>query len=91
MIKIITPLIANRLAAVQKRDKLHYAQTRSGANLPIIRKFSVGDYIYLRRPNQVSTLIIRAQQVVLRVVVIKSNGVGCKDAAATPAIPTSAV
>ena len=75
IIKAITPIIANRLAVVQQRDKLRYAQTRSGAYLPMVRKFSVGDYVYLRRPNQVSTLQIRAQQAVVRVMVIKSNGV----------------
>ena len=75
IIRTITPIIANRLAVVQPRDKLRYAQTRSGAYLPMVRKFSIGDYVYLRRPNQVSTLQIRAQQVVVRVMVIKSNGV----------------
>ena len=41
----------------------------------MVRKFSVGDYVYLRHPNQISTLQIHAQQVVVRVMVIKSNGV----------------
>ena len=41
----------------------------------MVRKFSVGDYVSLRRLNQVSTLQIWAQQVVVRVMVIKSNGV----------------
>ena len=60
IIMTITPIIANRLAVVHQRDKLRYVQTRSGAYLPMVRKFGVGDYVYLRRPNQVSTLQIRA-------------------------------
>ena len=51
MIKAMVPLIANRLTVAQQQDKLRYTQTRSGAYLPLICKFSVGDYVNMRRPN----------------------------------------
>ena len=74
MIKAMVPLIASRLAVAQQRDKLRYAQIRSGAYLPLVRKFSVGDYVYLRRPNQASTLQMQAQQLIVRVVKVTANG-----------------
>ena len=40
IIKTIAPIIANPLAVVQEHDKLRYAQTRSRAYLPKVRKFS---------------------------------------------------
>jgi hypothetical protein len=75
LVKIMVPLIANRLAVAQQRDKLRYAQLRSGTYLPLVRKFSVGDFVYLRRPNQVNTLQIAAEQLIVRVVRVRSNGV----------------
>ena len=69
----MVPLIASRLAVAQQRDKLRYARTRSGAYLPLARKFSVGDFIYVRRPNQANTLQIAAQQLIVRITM--PNGV----------------
>ena len=68
------PCVANRLAIAQQRDKLRYAMTRSGAYMPVVRKFSVGDFVYLRAPSQ-STLRIKAQQVIVRVIQVKDSGV----------------
>ena len=45
LMKAMVPLIANRLAVAQQRDKLRYAQISYEAYLPLIRKFSVGDYV----------------------------------------------
>jgi hypothetical protein len=74
-IKVMVPLIANRLAVAQQRDKLRYACTRSGAYLPLVRKFSVGDYVYLRRPNSASAIQISARQLIVRVMKVNANGV----------------
>ena len=74
MIQSMAPLIANRLAVAQQRDKMRYAQIRPGAYLPLIRKFSVGDYVYMRRPNQVNTLQMQAQQLIVRITKVKPNG-----------------
>ena len=69
------PTIANNLAIAQHRDKLRYAQTRSGSYLPLVRKFMPGDYVYLRRPNSASTLQVPAQQTIARILEIKDTGV----------------
>ena len=74
IIKAIAPLIANRLAVAQLRDKLRYAQIRSGAYLLLICKYSVGDYVYVRRPNPVNTLQMHAQQLIVPITKVKSNG-----------------
>jgi hypothetical protein len=69
------PIIANNLAIAQHRDKLRYAQIRSGTYMPLIRKFSVGDYVYLRRPNVANTLQMVAKQVIARVLEVRESGV----------------
>ena len=72
MIRVMVPLIANRLV-VQHRDKLRYAQIRSGAYLPMICKFSDGDFVYMRRPNHVITLQMQAQQLIVRITKAKPS------------------
>ena len=67
------PCVANRLAIAQQRDTLRYAMTRSGTYLPVVRKFTVGDFVYLRAPSQ-TTLRIQAQQVIVRVIEVRSSG-----------------
>jgi hypothetical protein len=69
------PTIASNLAIAQQRDQLRYQRTRSGSYLPSLRKFSPGDYVYLRRPNLTNTLQINAQQLILRVLEVGANGV----------------
>ena len=68
------PTIASNLAIAQHRDSLRYAMTRSGTYLPKLRKFSTGDYVYLRRPNMASTLQIQARQLILRILELRNNG-----------------
>jgi hypothetical protein len=70
----MVPVIANHLAIAQHRDKLRYAQTRSGSYLPMVRKFSVGDFVYLRRPATVNTLQITATQLIVRILALKLGG-----------------
>ena len=76
MIKTMVLLIANRLAVAQQQDKLRYAQIRSGAYLPLMCKFSIGDYVYMKRLNQVNTLQLKmqAQQLIVRVIKVKPKG-----------------
>ena len=69
------PIIANNLAIAQHRDRLRYAMTRSGTYLPKLRKFAPGDYVYLRRARDVSTIQVAAREVILRVVEVRDNGV----------------
>ena len=37
------------LAIAQHRDTLRYARIRSGAYRPQLRRFRIGDYVYLQR------------------------------------------
>jgi hypothetical protein len=71
----VMPIIANNLAIAQHRDKLRYAQTRSGSYLPQIRKFTVGDFVYLRNANLLNTLQISAKQIVVRILEVRDSGV----------------
>ena len=71
----IMPTIANNLAIAQHRDRLRYAQTRSGTYLPLVRKFTVGDFVYVRSPNLSSTLQIAAKQLIARVLEVRDSGV----------------
>ena len=68
------PTVASHLAIAQHRDKLRYAMTRLGAYLPTLRKFSKGDFVYLRRTNRASTLQIAARQTILRILEIREGG-----------------
>ena len=43
--------------------------------MPLVRKFSVGDFIYAHRPNQANTLQIVAQQLIVRITKVMPNGV----------------
>ena len=55
------------LRVAQHRDTLRYAQVRSGGYPPKLRKFEVGDYVYVKRPNPASTLHMKAHPHILRV------------------------
>ena len=74
-IESITPTIANNLAIAHHRDTLRYARTRSGNYLPRLRKFAVGDFVYMRRPNALNTLQIPAKQLILRIVEARPTGI----------------
>jgi site-specific DNA-cytosine methylase len=69
------PVAAANLAAAQHRDTLRYQQLRSKGYLPKVAAFQVGDTVYLRRPKQGSTLMIKARPVILRVKQLQGNGV----------------
>ena len=67
-------IAGDNLRIAQHRDTLRYAAVRSGSYLPKVRRFEVGDYVYLSRaPN--STLDIRAKKVILRVLEVRPTGV----------------
>ena len=62
------------LAIVQHRDTLRYARIRSGAYRPQLRRFRVGDYVYLQREAP-TTLDVKAGRTILRVKDILPSGV----------------
>ena len=68
------PIVANNLAIAHHRDTLWYARRRGGAFLPQIRKYSVGDYVYVRRRHRTNMLQVEAKQVILRVLDVRGTG-----------------
>ena len=68
------PVAAENLKAAQHRDTLRYAQLRSKGYLPKVAQYQPGDFVYLRRLKQGSSLVIKARPVVLRVKQLKPGG-----------------
>ena len=62
------------LAIAQHRDTLRYARIRSRAYRPQLRRFRVGDYVYLQREAP-TTLDVKAGRTILRVKDILPSGV----------------
>jgi site-specific DNA-cytosine methylase len=58
----------------QHRDQLRYTQKRSGLWKPTLQRFAVGDFVYRRRPNRVSTLQPRTADGVYRIQEIRDTG-----------------
>ena len=62
------------LSIAQHRDTLRYARIRSGAYRPQLRRFSMGDYVYLQREAP-TTLDVRAGRTILRVKDVLPSGI----------------
>ena len=69
------PIAAANLKAAQHCDILRYQQLRSGTYLPKVQQYKAGDFVYLRRAKQGSTLAIKARAEILRVKQVKDSGV----------------
>eukprot|EP00798_Chlamydomonas_sp_ICE-L_P029590 gene29590-biopygen5509 len=74
-IKRVSPTIANHIAIAHHRDTLRYAKIRGGAYHPRLRKFQVGDFVYIRRPNVRNSLQMAAQGMILRIIDLKPTEV----------------
>jgi len=64
----------HNLKVAQHRDTLRYAKMREGGYVPKLRKFEVGDYVYLRQRNDPYTLQTAARPYILRVVEVGKMG-----------------
>ena len=53
------------LAIAQQRDRLHYAKMRSGAMVPQVRNFQIGDYDYVKS-HQEKAFQTQAKDLILR-------------------------
>ncbi|CAM6093253.1 unnamed protein product [Calypogeia fissa] len=74
LFKRVMPMAMENLAIAQHRDTLRYAHTRGGGFKPKVRKFEVGDFVYLQRqPND--TLDTSASRIILRVKSLNPSGV----------------
>jgi len=59
----------------QHRDTERYQHVRSGSYLPRLRRFQIGDFVYAKRRNVVSTLQTDARPGIYRVAAVKDSGV----------------
>ncbi len=62
----VMPAAFENLAIVQQRDTLRYATIRGGGYRPSIRRFHVGDYVYLQQIAP-TTLDVTIGCIILRV------------------------
>ena len=67
-------IAGDNLRIAQHRDTLRYAKLRDGGYLPMVRRFNVGDFVYLKRQHKAG-LDIPAQPVILRVHEVRASGV----------------
>eukprot|EP00798_Chlamydomonas_sp_ICE-L_P022495 gene22495-biopygen31165 len=74
-IKRVSPTIANHIAIAHHRDTLRYANIKGGAYNPRLRKFQVGNFVYIRRPNVRNSLQMAAQGMILRIIDLKPTEV----------------
>jgi len=74
LFKRVMPMAMENLAIAQHRDTLRYAHTRGGSYQPKVRKFEVGDFVYLQRqPND--TLDTSTSRTILRIKATRPSGV----------------
>ena len=74
LFKRVMPMAMENLSIAQHRDTLRYAHTRGGSYKPKVRKFDVGDFVYLQRqPND--TLDTSTSRVILRIKAIRPSSV----------------
>jgi hypothetical protein len=64
----------HNLKIAQHRDTLRYAKMREGGYVPKLRKFEVGDYVYVRQRNDPYTLQTAARPYILRVSEVGKTG-----------------
>jgi hypothetical protein len=64
----------HNLKIAQHRDTLRYAKMREGGYVPKLRKFEVGDYVYVRQRNDPYTLQPTARPYILRVSAVGKTG-----------------
>jgi hypothetical protein len=68
------PIAMDNLRSAQHRDTLRYAETRSGHYRPKLKKYEVGDFVWVRH-RQKTALEVGVKDVVYRVVSVKPSGV----------------
>jgi hypothetical protein len=67
------PIAFTNLAIAQHRDTLRYARTGSGDYRPKLKRFEVGDLVYLKR-QRADSMEPKVGRIILRVVKIEPNG-----------------
>jgi ribosomal protein L37AE/L43A len=67
------PIGFNNLAIAHHRDTLCYAHTRSGDYKPKLKRFEVGDLVYLKR-QKADSMDPRVGRIILRIAKVEPNG-----------------
>jgi hypothetical protein len=65
----------NNLQIAQARDEKRYKHIHSGSYKPNMRQFQIGDFVYLKRANLMSTLQTKYKPDIYKVFEIKDSGV----------------
>jgi hypothetical protein len=73
MFKKEMPIAFNNLAIAQHRDTLRYAQTRLGDYKLKLKRFEVGDLVYLKR-QKADFMDPRVGRIILRIAKVEPNG-----------------
>ena len=68
------PIAAGNLKIAQHRDTLRYSQLRGQGYLPKVADFRPGDFVYLKRPNRGSSLVIKARPSILKIKSVSQSG-----------------
>ena len=68
------PIAMGNLRSAQHKDTLRYAEVRTGHFRPKLKKFEVGDFVWVRHRQQ-TALEIGVKEVVYRVLEVKDSGV----------------
>jgi hypothetical protein len=74
LFKRVMPMALENLSIAQHRDTLRYATIRRGGYRPQVRRFQLGNYVYLQQTAP-TTLDITAGQIILRMREVLGSGV----------------
>ena len=67
------PIAFNNLAIAQHRDTLRYSHKRSGDYKPKLKRFAIGDLVYLKR-QKADSMDPKVGRIILQVVGVEPNG-----------------
>ena len=74
LVKRNMPLAMGNIQIAQHRDTLRYAMVKGGAFIPKLRRFEVGDFVYIRRRHTTDTLQFSSHPEVLQVAEVLPQG-----------------
>jgi hypothetical protein len=74
LFKRVMPMALENLSIAQHRDTLRYATIQGGGYRPQVRRFQLGDYVYLQQTAP-TTLDVTAGRIILRVREVLGFGV----------------
>jgi hypothetical protein len=91
LLKELRVIAGDNLSIAQHRDTLRYARIRGGGYIPLLKKFSVGDYVYARHVSGRKSLDSGARGNILRVKEVREKGTLLLEGRDTSTIVVNAV